>query len=96
MFVGRSLRGSLLVDAEKLMIEHPLRLHLMVRVMAHNLSSHLPGTGHVVDEIVMPLGGSLGGRTRARQRNQQGGEQGPEERGFHEIEPSNDRWRRQI
>jgi hypothetical protein len=44
------------VNAKELVVEHPLRVNLMVRVAAHDLSLQFPCANHVIHQIVAPLG----------------------------------------
>src|ERR1019366_8166425 len=50
-------RDSPFVDAQELVIERPFRLHLMMRGLSHYRAFELPVSRHVIDQIVMPLGG---------------------------------------
>jgi len=47
------------VDTQELVVEHPLRFNVMVRVVTHDLASQFPCAGHVIHQIVVPLGRRL-------------------------------------
>ncbi len=71
VLASRSARGCLLVDANKLVIEHPLRFDFMMCITAHDRPLHLPGSGHVIGQVVAPFGRSLrDGSDRHRKRNE--------------------------
>ena len=43
------------MNAQELVIQHPLGLDVMVRVVAHDRAGESPGAGHMVNQIVVPL-----------------------------------------
>jgi hypothetical protein len=55
--------------AKKLVVEHPLSLNFVVRVMTLDLSFQLPGAGHMIDQVVAPLCRGLCTRTSRHQRD---------------------------
>lgn len=54
MLGGGRGSGGLLVNAEELVIQFPLRVDFVMRVVAVDLAFHLPGAGYVVSEIILP------------------------------------------
>jgi hypothetical protein len=59
------------MDAEELVVEHPLRLNFVVSRVSHDLPFQFPGAGHMIDQSVIPLFQVLGaGESAAAQPDQ--------------------------